>query len=410
MGDLLRMALRNAARNTRRSALTALTILLGTTLLIIGLSWLDGLLGGLIDNIAATAGEVRVIKPEYEAREELFPLYENIAEVAPVVKAIEDAGFAAHPLIRVGVTISRGEEIGEHFGLLLGADRAYYERVMDLDAHLVDGAFFTPGEESSQVLLGKTLASDLGASVGDELLFLGQTQDGSISPIKGVLVGVVDAGDALSNRQAYASLERLQYLTDIPDGAIEVAVHIGDPDRAREVAATLRESPALKPYLVQAWSERPMFAMLSDMTGLVYGVLAGSIVFITALGVLNTMLMSVLERTAEVGVLRALGMGRLSVVFLFVVEALGIGALGAVPGVALGALVAYYLELNGVEMGEKISADVSLPMSTTFHADLSVEVALVSLALGLCMAALGALLPSIRAAGIQPVDAMRSHR
>lgn len=410
MGDLLRMALRNAARNTRRSALTALTILLGTTLLIIGLSWLDGLLGGLIDNIAATAGEVRVLKPEYEAREELFPLYENIAEVAPVVKAVEDAGYAAHPLIRVGVTISVGEEIGEHFGLLLGADRAYYEDVMDLDAHLVEGAFFTPGEESSQVILGKTLASDLGATVGEELLFLGQTQDGSISPIKGVLVGVVDAEDALSNRQAYTSLERLQYLTDIPDGAIEVAVQIGDPDRAREVAATLRESPALKPYLVQAWSERPMFAMLSDMTGLVYGVLAGSIVFITALGVLNTMLMSVLERTAEVGVLRALGMGRLSVVFLFVVEALGIGALGAFPGVAVGALVSYYLEINGVEMGEKISAEVSLPISTTFHADLSVEVALVSLALGLCMAALGALLPSIRAAGIQPVDAMRSHR
>lgn len=410
MGDLLRMALRNAARNTRRSALTALTILLGTTLLIIGLSWLDGLLGGLVDNIAATAGEVRVLKPEYEAREELFPIYENIAEVAPVVKAVEDAGFAAHALIRVGVTISVGEEIGEHFGLLLGAERAYYEDVMDLDAQLVEGAFFTPGEESSQVLLGKTLASDLGASVGEELLFLGQTQDGSISPIKGVLVGVVDAGDAVSNRQAYASLERLQYLTDIPDGAIEVAVQIGDPDRAKEVAATLRESPALKPYLVQAWSERPMFAMLSDMTGLVYGVLAGSIVFITALGVLNTMLMSVLERTAEVGVLRALGMGRLSVVFLFVVEALGIGALGAVPGVAVGALVSYYLEINGVEMGEKISAEVSLPISTTFHADLSVEVALVSLALGLCMAALGALLPSIRAAGIQPVDAMRSHR
>ena len=88
-----------------------------------------------------------------------------------------------------------------------------------------------------------------------------------------MLVGIVDADDALSNRQAYASLERLRYLTDIPDGAIEVAVRVGDPARAPEVAAVLRESPALKPYLVQAWSERPLFATISDMTGLVYGVL-----------------------------------------------------------------------------------------------------------------------------------------
>jgi putative ABC transport system permease protein len=410
MGDLLRMALRNTARNTRRTALTATTILLGTMLLIIGLSWLDGLLGGLVDNIAATAGEVRVLKPEYEAREELFPLYENIAETAPVVKAVEDAGYAAHPLIRVGVTVSAGDEIGEHFGLLLGAERSYYEDVMNLDERLIEGAFFTPGEESSQVILGKTLAAELGAKLGEDVLFLGQTQDGSISPIKGALVGVIDAGDALSNRQAYASLERLRYLTDIPDGAIEVAVHIGDPARAREVAAVLRESPALKPYLVQAWSERPLFATISEMTGLVYGVLAGSIVFITALGVLNTMLMSVLERTSEVGVLRALGMDRASVVFLFVVEALVIGVLGALPGVGLGAIASYFLERDGIEMSEKISAQVSMPFSTTFHADLSVEVTLISFALGLSMAALGALLPSIRAAGIQPVDAMRSHR
>ena len=138
--------------------------------------------------------------------------------------------------------------------------------------------------------------------------------------------------------------------------------------------------------------------------------LAGSIVFITALGVLNTMLMSVLERTSEVGVLRALGMGRAAVVFLFVVEALVIGVLGALPGVVLGAIVSFFLERDGIEMGEKISSQVSMPISTTFRADLSLEVTLISFALGLSMAALGALLPSIRAAGIQPVDAMRSHR
>ena len=75
-----------------------------------------------------------------------------------------------------------------------------------------------------------------------------------------------------------------------------------------------------------------------------------------------------------------------------------------------GAIVSFFLERDGIEMGEKISAQVSMPISTTFRADLSLEVTLISFALGLSMAALGALLPSIRAAGIQPVDAMRSHR
>jgi putative ABC transport system permease protein len=150
--------------------------------------------------------------------------------------------------------------------------------------------------------------------------------------------------------------------------------------------------------------------MFGTMGAVLSGV-AGVIVFITALGVLNTMLMSVLERTAEIGVLRALGMKGRAIVALFFVEALAIGAVGGAVGVFLGSLAALRLEAVGMDLGaaaDKMPA--TLPVNRVLHADWTPEIALLAFALGLLMALLGAALPSLRATAIQPVIAMRSRR
>ena len=120
--------------------------------------------------------------------------------------------------------------------------------------------------------------------------------------------------------------------------------------------------------------------------------------------------MSVLERTAEIGVLRAMGMKARTVVSMFVVEATCIGVGGSAAGVLLGALPAWWAETHGVVLGDDISSKITIPVNSTFYADLSSDIVILAFLLGLLIAALGALLPSIRATAIQPVDAMRSRR
>ena len=80
------------------------------------------------------------------------------------------------------------------------------------------------------------------------------------------------------------------------------------------------------------------------------------------------------------------------------------------PGATLGGIVATYMETHGLNLGDRVMKDVGMPVSSTLYANFSPNVALGAVALGVSMAVLGALLPSIRAAGIQPVDAMRSRR
>ena len=405
---LFTLALRNLTRNTRRSLLTAATVLLGTAFLTLGLSWITGVLGGAIANIADSVGEVRIVTPEYETREALMPLHHNIADTAPVIEAVEAHGYAAYPVIKAGVTATVGDEIGEVFCQLVGGPQAWLEQEMELGERVVEGRMAT-GE--GEAVVGTVLAEDLGAKVGDEVVFLGQTQDGSISPIKADLVGVVDTGNVVGNRQAFVPLSTMQWMTDIPDGALEVFVATDDePEGARAKAAELAEDPALDGYVIQAWNDRDPYSTIYDVNQAILFVLGGAIVFITALGVLNTMMMSVLERTAEIGVLRAMGMKAPTVVSMFVVEAVCIGVGGSLAGVALGALPAWWATSHGITLGDDLGSKVTIPMNTTFYADLSWDIVVLAFLLGLLIAALGALLPSFRATGIQPVDAMRSRR
>jgi putative ABC transport system permease protein len=142
------------------------------------------------------------------------------------------------------------------------------------------------------------------------------------------------------------------------------------------------------------------------------GVIIGVIVFLTALGIWNTMMMSVLERTGEIGVMRSMGLTAFGTVALFVIEALTIAGMGGIGGVILGGLGGSYLERYGVELGGDLTqnVDASLPFQTRLYADVTPQILLAALALGLLMAFIGSAAPAYRAASIQPVEAMRSRR
>ncbi len=409
---LLLLAFRNATRKPARTVLTAGMVVAGTAMLVLSLSWLNGIFSAMLESATDAVGHLRVVDPDYAAREQLMPLYENVEDAEPILAALRahPAVEAAYPKVQTGVTVSVGEQIGDVFGLAVGAPREYFLERLDADANLVEGRWLDDGAE--ELVLGWTVAEEAGARLGDEVILLGTTQDGSLSPLKGEVVGLVRAGHAMQDRAIFMSLERARWLTDIPGGAVEILIFTDDYQRAPQRAAELRRLPELAGYAVQAWSEREPWLQMLPMLNGIWAMLIFVIVFLAAMGVWNTMMMSVLERTAEIGVLRAMGMGRLGAVGLFVFEATAIAVLGGLVGVALGALPSWYLSVHGIELAEQVTQNFSadLPLSTTFKAALSLQTMTVSFALGLVMALLGSLLPAIRAALIQPVAAMRSGR
>lgn len=408
---LLSLALRNALRNRRRSLLTAITVMLGTTLLTAAMTWVQGVLGGTLDAAARQIGFVRVVDVEYSRREALWPLSENIPQTDALVAAIAKVPgvVGVYPRIMTGVTIAReDDEIGEEFGLVVGAPIPYFTDNMKLQDSLAAGKLLAADDE---VLLGKELVEQTGAQVGDKVILLGQTQDGSMSPVKLKVAGVIDLGNAAQNRQMFVTLEKARWMADIPEGATEVIAVGVDREEAEEMAAAVAALPETQGLEVKAWSQRRPFSELLGLTKAFRGIAAAVIVFITALGVLNTMLMSVLERTAEIGVLRALGLRRRQVIVLFVIEAMGIAAVGGALGAVAGGLIGLYLEVYGVKLGEGMEKmPAALPMKSVVHGDVTPQILVMALGLGLVMAIVGSVLPAYRASRIEPVEAMRHRR
>lgn len=405
---LLRLAIRNALRSPTRSGLTALTVLLGTMLLTVGLAWIHGVFGDVMDTASDNTGHVRLVNPRYALREELMPLSDHVADVDALsaalraVPGVEDV----EPRLSTGVTVTVGEELGDVFALAVGASPAWMERRMGLRDVLVDGRL---PEGDRDVLMGATTARQLGARVGDEVVLLGQTQDGSISPIKGTVVGIASAGNGLVDQAVYLPLPALQWLADLEGGATEVLVYGADRAEADALARAVAAVPAAAGLEVQAWDQREPWIQFLPLIATIQGTLSGVIVLVTALGVWNTMLMSVLERTDEIGVLRAMGLTRAGAVTLFVIEAVAIALVGGTLGVALGSVGAYWLEVHGISLGEKVAQNISMPIHATMYADLDFRVVATSFSLGMCMALLGSALPALRAASIEPVEAMRQN-
>ncbi|MFN7142618.1 MAG: ABC transporter permease [Myxococcota bacterium] len=407
---LLSMALRNALRNRRRSLLTATMVMLGVACLTVAMSWLEGFFGSTIDMAANLAGHVRVVDADYARREQLNPLHENIAVTAPLEEAIRGVPgvVAVYPRISMGVTATVGDEIGEEFGMVQGGPIALFEGPLDIDGKLAEGRMLAGDDEA---VVGKKLVEKVGAKLGDELVILGQTQDGSMSPAKVTIVGIADLGNAMQNRQIFLTLEKVRYMADIPDGAVELSVYAEDRDDGAALAEALKALPALEGRDVRSWDQRPPFDQVMGLLGTVKGIAAFVMVFITGLGVLNTMLMSVLERTAEIGVMRAMGLRKRQVVTLFVLEALGISAIGGVLGAVLGGLGGYWLQVHGVDLGKVVDKlPATIPMNSTIYGKVTPDILLWAVLLGLAMAVVGGVVPALRASRIEPIEAMRHRR
>jgi putative ABC transport system permease protein len=416
-------AFRNVQRNFRRSLLTMTTVMLGCTLLTIGLSWLYGIYNSFVQSSIENGGFVRISTETYYQKETLIPLEENIVNTEPLIESIInlDQVTSVYPRIMQGVAASvGGEEIGEVFGVLIGAPIDYYENILQLEKHIYKGSFFTrnPADEG---LIGLSLANDMGITVGDEAIFVGVTQDGSISPIKVSIVGLLNTGNSVQDRQAFVHIDKARWMADIPNGATELLVYgegnaavltqsivMNSSDFSKQSETfNSQGSPANLVFL--PWNKREPFASIIIIPKVVSAILASIIILITALGVLNTMMMSVLERTNENGILRALGMPKNRIAFSFILESLIISITGGFFGVIIGSSLSIWMARTGINLGDSVANTTeALPINTTLYPEWSIELAIITFVVSVLMAILGAAIPAWQANQVSPIEAIKA--
>jgi len=273
----------------------------------------------------------------------------------------------------------------------------------------IDGGRGLAASPANEVVLGNSLARELGLPPGGELVLVGQAADGSLANDRFRVVGTADAGSSEANETAvFLHLADAQSFYALGEGVHQVIVRLpsAEEDLSHPVSL-LQAAVDLSELEVMAWND-----MLPELKGALDAKARNSrlinviIFLIVSLGVLNTMTMSTFERTREFGVMASLGTRRRRILGMVLLEVLLQGLIGFLAGVAIAWMLLHGIgtaDLGGMVGGDMLGA----PMPETLR--LSVEpgpVGAAALTALLTMLA-GGLIPAIRASRLKPVEATR---
>ncbi|NIQ96125.1 MAG: ABC transporter permease [Desulfuromonadales bacterium] len=382
-------------------------MVVSSSLLILAL----GIFSGMIEDMLASAteqyhGHLVVSAEGYQEDRDLFSTLEPTPELIGRL-AKQETVNGVSPRLRSFGLLSAGQS--SHPVELLGVQPEHERTVTTLQDKLVAGRYLPEGSGNG-ALLGKGLAERLGAGIGAELVFLTQAADGSIGNDLLTVTGIFATGDSgHDNGLALVDLEWLQGLVILPGQAHEIALHIDDPLTAPQLAATMKRQ--LPPDLEAIdWGQ-----LMPEMNEAIatYDVSRMIIIVIlyvaTGLGILNTFFMSVMERTREFGILMAMGLRPWRIRALVLLEAVLLGVLSLIVGVGLGAALTLYMREVGIDLSGYITpityaGGTILPRLTAVFDPANFWLP-ATLLLIICL--LSAFFPANRAAGLQPVEAIR---
>lgn len=405
----LRMAWRNLGRNRRRTALAFSAIAVAELVLV----FYEGLLAGYADTLVQSVtgplvGHVQVHAPKWRedrAMDRFLPEAEQQLEAIRKVPGVAQATAR----IYAPTLVARGED--GQAAVVVGIDFA-----AELKRGMLDGLALPKSPGAQEVMLGAIAARALGAKEGDRLALVGQASDGSVASELVTVVAIVDTTVDLVNRLGVLMrLEDARELFALPGAAHELVIIGDDPQEAVPLAARIVALDALKGEEVLPWKKlAPEFAALMEFMW-AYEFFILLLVFIaSAAGAANTMMMATFERTRELGMLLGLGMKPRRVVSLVITEGLLLGLIGLLVGGLFGVVLVQYLSHAGLDLSalsgdrNKSIAFIGMKNSMVIFTRLSVGGLWRSAVGVLVTSLLAALWPAVRAARLEPVEAMRS--
>lgn len=409
---MFKIALRNIFRNKRRSILTGLSIAVAVMIAVYLWSLVSGILDDMFDNmVRLNNGHVRVLNKNYVQRERMLPLSDNIPDYRAVVQAVQSAPNVTLAVgrIKFGVLLENQGKNKPVFGN--GIVPETESRISHLDQKIVEGRMIRAGQEEMNI--GVNMANDLGLKLGDTLTVVTQTAYGSITAMNLKVVGIFSFGvQSIDKSTFYVPLDKAQQLLDLDNSVTEIFVFIKEMNRSRpaakEIQAILdRDYPGR--YAARAWQDEGIIYFYMTWARYAYAFLYFLVLFLSSFTVLNTMFMSVLERTHEIGMMKALGMKDRQVMGVIVLEALLIGGIASFIGALWGAGIAYYLATVGIDFTSTFDqmGQINLPISYVYRAIFSWGIISFGFCMGILFSAMAAVPPALRAAKLEPTEALR---
>ncbi len=404
----LRLAWRNLWRHKRRTWLTVGAMIFSNCLLVFSISLQFGSYSMMIDNtLRIFSGHIQVQHQRYLDNPKMRYTLPDISGTAARLR--NELGLESITARSSGFALASSNE--RSYGLqIIGVEPDFETKVSSIPGLLSQGEYLR-SDSFDEIVIGAVLARNLKVTIGDEITFIGSGLDNSFAAGVVKLVGIFESGNAeLDRSMAHVSLAYFDDSFSMRGQGHSIAIraaHIDDvPDLQTKIESILSTRSQLS---VRHWEElQPGLkqAIQADMTSAWFMYIV--LIVLVAFSVLNTQLMSVLERTREFGTMMALGLKPSHLSRLVMSETLLMSCLGLGLGVLTGFCITAYLSVVGFyypgmeEMAEKFNLSDRMYPSVTF----------LSLMLGPSIVAIGSLLaaiyPATRLYRLLPIEAMRA--
>ena len=308
--------------------------------------------------------------------ESAIPLLEQAPGVVGVAPVVQGAGFAVRGAASRPV-------------VLMGVEAERYLRVIRFDRFVVSGQFRVAANDG---VIGIELAKDLGVSIGDRIRIT--TAEGGNDTI--TIAGLFDVGSRdLNRRWIFMSQRMAQSLLNLPGGITNTDLAVADIFESERIARRLANSSGLT---VESWmaTNTQVLAAFANQN-MTTRVIRGFVVIIVALGIASVLVVSVVQKQKEIGILRAMGASSQSIMRIFLIQGGIVGIVGAIAGSALGAAIVYVLSRS------LRNADGSMLFAPEFAFSTFAGAVGIALVVGV----LAAVAPARRASLLDPVAAIR---
>jgi lipoprotein-releasing system permease protein len=274
--------------------------------------------------------------------------------------------------------------------IVRGIEPERFRRIIDIEKRLVAGRFEVDGDD---VVIGSRLAEDLGVTIDDKLRLTSSEGIETIATVRGIMTL---GNDTLDRTWVLMSLRRAQTLFGLPGGVTTIELKVADVFAADAIATDLHTRTGLT---ADSWMKinaellQGLSAQSSSKLMIQFFVIVA-----VALGIASVLIVSVVQRSREIGILRAVGVPSRRILLVFLIQGGVLGVLGSIIGCALGALFAHLFELG--------TSDVT--GTPRFPVEMGLALFAKTTALAVGVGLLSALLPARRAARVDPVTAIRN--
>jgi putative ABC transport system permease protein len=402
----LKMAFRNIFRNKRRTILTGLSMLAGFFLAVVFIGWSDGTYSNIIKTFTANRlGHIQIHKKNYLDRPSLYKTIDNLSQISEILHQMKEVQSWAPRLFSAGLASVGEKSAGVQ---IIGIQPEKETATTHFDKKVIKGRNFSL-EPSHEVIIGKGLAEILNAEISDEIVVISQAADGSIANDLYTIIGISSSGNDISDRTSfYLQLKDTQDLLVLNERIHEIAVTVDKlnhvPDVTKRIIETLN-NPELEVKPWQVFAKSFYQAMQADKQGM--WIMLVIIIVIVAVGVLNTVLMSVLERRREYGLLKAVGTKPKQIIKLVLLEITILAVFSILFGAVLGFGANSFLSTHGIRFGEGFTyGGMSFD---TMYSVVNIRSFVIPAVTVLLCSTLVSLYPSFKAAKTEPAKTMRIH-